>query len=56
MNQWVGTVIRADGTVPFDDGVDEDIKAHILLDLVNKGYTLQLKENGKDYQITNWNV
>lgn len=37
----VGVVIRADGTVPFDEDCHPDVKGAILAHLAEQGHTLE---------------
>ncbi len=47
----VGIVIRKDGTVPFDDGVDPAVRAHILAHLTDTGHVYHPVPNTAHVQI-----
>lgn len=38
--QMVGVVIRKDGTVPFDEGVDPTVRLHIFVHLTAQGHSV----------------
>jgi len=53
----VGIVIRADGTVPFDDDPSEEaahIRAHILAHLADKGHTVEPIHGTRHVRIKDW--
>lgn len=50
--QLTGIVIRPDGTVPFDDNVHPDVRAHALLWCMEQGYTVS--PMGQNLKIHNW--
>jgi hypothetical protein len=47
----LGTVIRKDGTVPFDDDVTDDMRAKHLGMLVLHGHKLEPVEGTKHFKI-----
>lgn len=50
----VGIVIRADGTVPFDDDCSSDVRAHILAHLADKGHTVEPVHGTRHVRIKGW--
>jgi hypothetical protein len=50
----VGIVIRADGTVPFDDDVPEANKAATLKHLIDEGHSVAPVEGTNHYKIAVW--
>ena len=56
LNQNIGVVVKADGTVPFDAGVPDEVKAHILKHLVDKGHSPQPVTGTPHYKIPGWNA
>jgi len=47
-------VIRKDGTVPFDDDVPEDHRAHYLAFLADNGHTVEPIEGTRHVRIKGW--
>jgi len=52
--QLIGVIIRADGTVPFDDDCHPDIRAHILAHLADHGHTVEPVEGTRHVKIKGW--
>lgn len=52
--QMVGVVIRADGTVPFDEGCHPSVRAAILAHLADQGHTVSPVHGTKHVRIHNW--
>ncbi len=50
----VGVVIRADGTVPFDDDCPDHVRSHILAHLTDVGHTFSKVEDTKHVRLHNW--
>lgn len=42
----VGIVIKPDGSVPFDEGLDPAVKTHIIGHLIETGHTLEHAPDG----------
>jgi len=55
MTQFVGVVIRKDGTVPFDAGCHPAVRDHILAHLKAQGHELEAIEGTNHVKIKNWN-
>lgn len=51
--QLVGIVIRADGTVPFEDDVPDEIRSHILTHLVGHGAHIHPVDGTRHVKIAN---
>jgi hypothetical protein len=50
-----GIVIRADGSVPFDDDVHPDHRAHMIAHLVGLGHHVEPHRHAKGhFFIKNW--
>lgn len=52
--QMVGIVIRADGTVPFDDDVPHHIRAQMLAHLTDLGHSLEPIHGTRHVKIKHW--
>ena len=52
--QLFGIVIRADGTVPFDDDCDPTVRANILAHLMDNGHAVSLVKGTNHAIITDW--
>lgn len=52
--QLYGIVVRADGTVPFDEGVDPATKADMLLYLISQGYQVSPIKDTNHVQLTDF--
>ena len=52
----VGIIIRKDGTVPFDDDVHPDVRAHILSHLSSQGHTIAPMHGTKHVRIVDYKV
>jgi hypothetical protein len=52
----VGIVIRADGTVPFDDDVTEEHRAQTLAWLTDNGHTHAVVPGTRHVKIARWPV
>lgn len=50
----VGIVIRADGTVPFDDDCHPHVRAQILQHLTDQGHIYHPVKGTKNIKIQNW--
>lgn len=50
----VGVVIRPDGTVPFDEPHDPEVRRHILEHLVAQGHQVSAIGKGPHLKIHNW--
>jgi hypothetical protein len=52
--QLLGIVIRADGTVPFDDAVTEEHRAHTLAWLTDHGHIHAAVPGTRHVKIVHW--
>lgn len=52
--QVLGIITRADGTVPFDDDCDPNVRNAILVHLMDQGHTLAPIKDTKHVVIQNW--
>jgi hypothetical protein len=50
----VGVVIRADGTVPFDESCSPEVRAHILQHLTDQGHIYHPVAGTRHVKIQNW--
>jgi hypothetical protein len=50
----VGVIIRADGTVPFDEGCHPDVRAAILTHLTDQGHTVEPIKGTRHLKIQGW--
>lgn len=50
----VGVVIRADGTVPFDDDCHPDVRAAIMVHLADNGHTIEPVKGTRHVKIKDW--
>lgn len=50
----VGIVVKADGSVPFDEGVNPQVKTHILGFLVEQGHELFIHPTTGLHTIRDW--
>ena len=56
INKNVAVVVRADGTVPFDAGVDPAVKDHIIRHLIDRGHSVAPIEGTDHYKVAGWHV
>jgi hypothetical protein len=55
IKQGFGIVIRADGSVPFEDDVHPDHKAHMIAHLVSQGHHCEPHRHHKGhFFVKNW--
>jgi len=52
--QLFGIVIRADGTVPFDDDCDPNVRAATIMHLMDNGHAVSLVKGTNHAMITDW--
>lgn len=50
----IGIVIRADGTVPFDDSCPNHMRAQMLAHLTDLGHSLEPVHGTRHVKIKNW--
>ena len=53
-NQLFGIVIRADGTVPFDDDCDPAVRAATIAHLMDNGHAVSLVKGTNHAMIADW--
>lgn len=50
----IGIVIRADGTVPFDDEVSHEHRSQTITHLIDSGNEIKTIPNSRHIRIKNW--
>lgn len=52
--QLTGIIIRADGTVPFDEGLDPDVRAHIIAYITDQGVAFDPVPGTNSIKLRDW--
>lgn len=51
----VGYVVRKDGTVPFDDALNDEQRILVIAAIIADGYEIEVIPNSRDVKIKDWN-
>lgn len=54
--QLTGIVIKADGSVPFDEGHDPEVRKQIIAHLIDRGMDVERIEGTPHLRIKGWDL